>query len=168
MISSDSVFEAVKRGYSKLDQASNSEIENYFADINPEAMVGHIGNIKGILFEQQYVEALEATGVHAKVFEATNHPTVDIAIFEDGEVINELQLKATNSVAYINTTLEEHPDIPIVVTTEVAQNFQSEFVIDSGIEEALLELAITDALVDEVVNPFSPLSLVSWLFGLPC
>jgi len=168
MIDSDSVFDAVKRGYSELDQASNSEIENYFADINPEAMVGHIGNIKGILFEQQYVEALEETGIQAKVFEATNHPTVDIAIFENGEVINELQLKATNSVAYIHTTLEEHPDIPIVVTTEVAQHFQSKLIIDSGIEEALLELAITDTLVDEVVNPFSPLSLVSWLFSLPC
>ena len=167
MINPDDVFESVRRGYSELSQASNSEIENYFADVNPEAMVGHISNIKGILFEQQYVERLEAAGVHAEVFEATNHPVVDIAVFDNGEVVNELQLKATDSVAYIDTTLEEYPDIPIVATTEVASHFENELVIDSGIEEALLESAITETLVDDVVNPFSPLSVISWVFGLP-
>ena len=167
MINSDSVFEAVRRGYNELSEASSCEIENYFAEVNPEAMVGHISNIKGILFEQQYVEGLEAAGVHAEVFEATNHPAVDIAVFENGEVVSELQLKATENVAYINTTLEEYPDIPIVVTTEVASHFENELIIDSGIEEALLESVVTETLVDEVVNPFSPLSVISWMFGMP-
>jgi hypothetical protein len=167
MIDSDSVFEAVKRGYSALNEASNCEIKKYFSEVNPEAMVGHISNIKGILFEQQYVRELETLGVYAEVFEATNYPAADIAIFEDGEVVNLLQLKATESVAYINTALENYPDIPIVVTTEVASKFENALIIDSGIEEALLESVVTGTLVDEVVNPFSPLSVISWIFGLP-
>jgi DNA-binding NarL/FixJ family response regulator len=167
MINSDSVFDAVRRGYNELGEASNADIENYFAEINPEAMVGHISNIKGILFELQYVEKLDAVGIHAEVFEAANHPAVDIAIFEGGEVVKELQLKATESVAYVNTTLEQYPDIPIVVTTEVASHFESELIIDSGIEEALLESVVTETLLDEVVNPISPFSVISWFFGLP-
>jgi len=167
MYSTDSVFEAVRRGYSELSESSNSEIENYFAEVNPEAMVGHISNVKGILFEQQYVEKLAAEGVHAEVFEATNHPAVDIALYEDGEVVNELQLKATESVAYVNTTLVDYPDIPIVVTSEVARHFENELIINSGIEVALLESVVTETLVDEAVNPFSPLSVISWFFGLP-
>ena len=167
MINSNEVFDSVRRGYNDLEQASNSEIVRYFEDVDADSMIGHVSNIKGVLFEHQYADLLAARGIDAEIFEATNHPVTDISILDDGEVINELQLKATDSVSYINATLDAHPDVAIVTTTEVAASFDNPMVIDSGIEDAVLEGAVVDTLVEDVVNPISPLSALSWLVGLP-
>ncbi len=167
MVNPDLVFDSVRRGYNALEHASNDEILSYFEDINPDVMIGHVNNIKGILFEQVYVNQLAEQGIHAEVFELTNHPGTDISIFEGGEVINELQMKATDSVSYISTTLEESPDIAIVATSEVASAFESAMVIDSEIENAVLESSVLETLTDDAVNPVSPLSILGWLIGLP-
>ena len=167
MIAPSEVFEAVQRGYNELETASNGEIIDYFSSIDDEAVAGHVSHIKGILFEQEYLDLLEVQGIEAQVFEATNHPVTDIAIMDGDEVVHELQLKATDSSSYINATLEEHPDIEIVATTEVASGFDADLVTDSGIEDAALEQAVTDTMFDEVVNPISPISVIGWLIGLP-
>ena len=127
----------------------------------------HASNIKGISFEQMYVEQLVSQGIEAELFEAINHPIVDIAIVNGDGIVNELQLKSTDSLSYINSALAEHPDVAIVATSEVANQMNSEMVIDSGIENAVLEEAVSDHLVDEFVNPVSPLSVLGWLVGLP-
>lgn len=167
IVNSDQVFDTVRRGYNDLQQASNDEIASYFDEIDADAMIGHVSNIKGILFEKLYVEQLAEQGVHAELFDATNHPIADVAIFGHDEVTSELQLKATDSVAYINAALEQNPEVAVVVTTEVAKNMDAEMVIDSGIENAVLESAVTETLFDEVVNPVSPLSVFGWIIGLP-
>ena len=167
MISSKEVFDSVRRGYNDLEQASNSDIVSYFEDVDADSMIGHVSNIKGILFEQQYVDLLATRGIDAEIFEATNHPVTDISILADGEVISELQLKATDSVSYINATLDAHPDVEIVTTAEVAANFDHSMVIDSGIEDAVLENSVLHTLTDDFVNPFSLFSLLSWPLGLP-
>lgn len=94
------------------------------------------------MFGQAYVDQLGVHVFESQVFEATNHPVTDVAIIEDGEVVNELQLRSTDSVSYINATLEEHPDVAIVAAPEVASSTDSEMVIDSGIENSLLEDAV--------------------------
>ena len=167
MISPDDVFESVRRGYTELEAQSNEDITTYFASIDEESITGHLNHIKGILFEQEYVELLEAQGMVAKVFEATNHPVTDIAIFEGDEIISEIQLKATDSISYVNATISEHPNIEIVTTSEVASQFDPSVVTDSGIEGDALEQAVNDTLFDEAVNPVSPISVIGWLFGLP-
>ena len=191
MIAQSSVFDAVRRGYNELELASNDEILDYFADVNPDAMSGHISNIKGIVFEQEVVTALNEQGMDAILFEATNHPVSDIALMSDGDIAAEVQLKATDSVAYINETLAENPDIPIIVTSEVANSFDSSMVIDSGIDNVALDDAVTDVLSREIVNhvgesvvsdvaseglaelvadvalPISPIGIIGALFGLP-
>ena len=169
MIEPEEVFDSIRRGYTDLNSATNEEIFDYFQDIDADSMQGHISNIKGILFEHEYVESLEEMGIHASIFEETNHPLTDISIFDDsGEVINELQLKATESVGYINATLAENPDIAIVATSEVASEMSTEMVIDSGIAEAVLEDSILDVLspipVTKTGLAFCGLGL---LFGLP-
>ena len=167
MITQEDVFESVRRGYTELDALSNEDITTYFASIDEESITGHISHIKGILFEQEYVELLEAQGTVAEVFEATNHPVTDIAIFENGEIISEIQLKATDSISYVNATITENPDVEIVTTSEVASQFDPSMVTDSGIEGDALEQTVSDTLFDEVVNPVSPLSIIGWFFGLP-
>ena len=167
MLNSNDVFDSVRRGYNELEHTSNADILNYFDDVDTDSMPGHVSHIKGILFEQQYVEHLATQGIDAEIFAATNHPVTDISIIEDGEVMNELQLKATDSVSYINATLDAHPDVAIVTTTEVATSFDNPMVIDSGIEDAVLESTVLETLTDDLVNPVSPLSVISWMFGLP-
>ncbi|WP_318492718.1 hypothetical protein [Photobacterium leiognathi] len=191
MIAQNSVFDAVRRGYNELEIASNDEILDYFADVNPDAMLGHISNIKGIVFEQEVVTALNEQGMDAMLFEATNHPISDIALMSGDDIAAEMQLKATDSVAYINETLAENPDIPIIVTSEVANGFDSTMVIDSGINNVALDDAVSEVLTSEIANhvgesvvsdvasegladlvadvalPISPISILGALFGLP-
>lgn len=184
MINQSEVFSAVRRGYNDLEVASNTEILNYFDEMNIDSMIGHISNIKGIVFEQEYLEMLNKNGVSAELFDTTNHPVTDIAITHDDMIVNELQLKATDSVSYINTTLEENPDVVIVSTSEVANNIDSIMVIDSGIDNLELTDIVTATLSGEVINdveadiatetfmgdsinPISPISIIGWFFGLP-
>ena len=152
MIAQSSVFDAVRRGYNELELASNDEILDYFADVNPDAMSGHVSNIKGIVFEQEVVAALNGQGMDAMLFEATNHPVSDIALMSDGDIAAEVQLKATDSVAYINETLAENPDIPIIVTSEVANGFDSTMVIDSEIDNVALGDTVSEVLTGEIGN----------------
>lgn len=191
MIAQSSVFDAVRRGYNELELASNDEILDYFADVNPDAMSGHISNIKGIVFEQEVVNALNSQGMDAMLFEATNHPVSDIALMSVGDIAAEVQLKASDSVAYINETLAENPDIPIIVTSEVADGLESTMVIDSGIDNVALNDAVSEVLTGEIANhvgesvvsdvaseglaelvadvalPISPIGIIGALFGLP-
>lgn len=197
MIASNDVFEAVRRGYTEFHTSSSTEIEKYFANIDPDAIVGHASNIKGILFEQQVIDALHQDAVSAEMFSATNHPATDIYI-DDGLLgTTEFQLKATDSTSYIQATLEQYDSIPIIATHEVAAQMQNDLVIDSGIaNEALnhvvyetlfaehMDLAsgineTTSEIVQETVNeglaelvtdmafPISPIGAILALLGLP-
>lgn len=192
MIEQSSIFGAVRRGYNELELANNDEILDYFADLNPDAMSGHISNIKGIVFEQEIVNALNEQGMEALLFEASNHPVSDIALMSGDDIAAEVQLKATDNVAYINETLAENPDIPIIVTSEVADSFDSSMVIDSGLDNVALDDAVSEVLAGEVANhvgesiasdvvsegladlvadvalPISPIGFgIGLLFGLP-
>lgn len=164
MLEESLVFDSVRRGYLEFAEASNEEIIDYFSAIEPESAAGHASHIKGILFEQAYVDVLATQGIEAQIFEATNHPITDLAILQDGEVINELQLKATDSAGYVNAAIEDYPDVDFVVTSEVVLQLDSELVIDSGIENAVLDQAVSETLFSEAASPFS---VIGWLFGLP-
>jgi len=161
-VSSEEVFEAVRRGYGELAEASDQEILEHFSAVDAESVQGHLNNVKGILFEEEYLDELHGEGVDAELFEATNHPVSDIGILgDDGEVLHELQLKATDNAHYISETLETLPEeVDLVATTEVADAFGEE-VIDSGISDTLLEEA-----VGEVLFPVSPVSVIGWFFGI--
>lgn len=197
MISSNAVFDSVRRGYNELETAKNAEIIDYFANVEPDALVGHISNIKGIVFEQEVVNAINEQGLDAMMFEATNHPVSDIALMSDGDIALEMQLKATDSASYINETLAQHPDIPIITTSEVADGFDSAMVIDSGLDNSVLENVVAETLSGELVNeageelvsdmtgdvisdgladligesllpiPISPIGIIAAFFGLP-
>jgi len=40
-------------------------------------------------------------------------------------------------------------------------------VIDSGIEDAALEQAVSETVLEEAVIPVRPLQVIGWMFGLP-
>lgn len=147
MINQASVFEAVHRGYTELQYATPEEICNYFSNLDPETLSGHINNIKGIVFELEVVNALNKRGIEATMFDETNHPITDIMIMDEGDIVSEMQLKATDSVAYISDTLEANPDVCIITTNEVASAFDNnDLVINSGIDNEFLTKSITETL----------------------
>ncbi len=166
MIEPSEVFAAVRRGYGELETSSNAEIIDYFNTIDADSVSGHASHIKGIVFEQEYADLLQQQDIQATLFAETNHPVTDLAIWEDGEIVTELQLKATDSVSYIQATIQEHPDVTVVATSEAASHFDTEQIIDAGIEDAALEGAVHEAIFDEALNPVSPFSAIGWLFGI--
>lgn len=188
------VFEAVRRGYSELNDASPQEIIRYFDLVDEEEVAGHISNIKGIAFEQIVVGALNESGVDARLFDELNHPLSDIAIFDESDLIDEFQLKATDDVSYITSTLDANPDIPIITTSEVASSFQdydSGIVLNSGVSnedlteavesalfcadssstsDAVIDGAVDDGLADSVLETVADIGFPFspfWFLGLP-
>ncbi|WP_347917125.1 hypothetical protein [Paracoccus marcusii] len=167
MIEEARVFDAVRRGYNELGSSSPEEIISYFANIDVNAALGHVNHIKGILFEEVYAAHLTEQGFEAALFEATNHPLADIAIYEGGLFAGELQLKATDSASYVAATLQENPDVSVVVTSEVAARFDPALVTDSGIENAVLEEVVQNSIFEEAVSPVGAFTLIRWFIGLP-
>lgn len=166
LIEQNEVFEAVRRGYSELEFASSDEILSHFSLSSPAELQGHVSNIKGILFELEVQDKLSDAGIDSLLFETTNHPGSDMQILESGIVIEEFQLKATDSTSYVNGALADNPSIEIIATSEVATVINSEAVIDSGISDAFIEEAVS-----EVISPVSTTGLlfsgIGLLFGLP-
>jgi hypothetical protein len=163
----DDVFEAVRRGYNELELASEKEITAYFNAIDTASVLGHSNHIKGILFEQEYVEALELGGISASLFEATNHPGTDVLVFGGIDGATEIQLKASDSVSYVTGAMQEDPEIAFAVTSEVASRIGADLVIDTGIENAALEAAVEEALFAEAISPIGAFSLFRLLLGFP-
>ena len=127
------VAEAVRRSTSKLSEtASISEIKEYLSGYSGTSLTGLLANIKGIYHELVFANAenYDADSLSARVFEETNHPGADIEFISDGEVIQQVQLKAVMNRDIILEHFEKYPDIPIFATSEVAAQFEN--VSDSG------------------------------------
>lgn len=163
----EDVFEAVRRGYNELELVSEREISAYFDAVDPADAPGHANHIKGILFEQEYVEALEMAGTTASLFEATNHPATDVLVFGGLDTATEIQLKATDSVSYVTSAMQDDPEITFAVTSEVAGAMGSDMVIDTGIENAALESAVAETLFEDAVSPLGAFSVFRLLLGFP-
>jgi len=163
IIENEEVFDAVRRGYSELENASNNEILDYFDSSSTDELRGHVSNIKGILFEQEVQDKLSQAQIDSEIFESTNHPVSDMIVENE-----EFQLKATDNEYYVSETLSESPNVAIITTSEVANSMDSEDVIDSGISDTVLE-----EIVVEVISPVpTPTNIllfggIGLLFGLP-
>lgn len=121
---SQNVLNAIRRSNSTLENASEAEITDYLSTKSPEQLQGISNNVKGIYHEISYVEHYNAThsDTYAQLHGATNHPGADVRIRdkETGDVVGEIQLKATDSKSYVNEHLEKYPEIDVMVTEEVA------------------------------------------------
>ena len=117
------VLSALKRANPGLQDASLGEIQGYLEGLNDDQIPGLISNVKGILHEMEFVRVENDDGdsVYVTMFEAPNHPDMDV-IFTDavsGETW-EAQLKATDNATYVQDWIDTHPDGEILVTTELA------------------------------------------------
>lgn len=197
MTDREAVFSAVRRGYSSLKETSPSEIIEYFSEMDAKEFSGHLSNIKGIVFEEEIAKELNEQGLQVSLFDTTHHPDTDISVVDTGLFFDsdavEFQLKATDSISYINSTLSDCDDIPIIATSEIASYFEDNpLLIDSGISNKVLSDtvssvltdpdsidAVTDVISDTVSDslsdiitdnfiplPFGPVGIIKLLLGI--
>lgn len=133
--------------------------EHRLLALSGDALQGAVNTAKGKYFEYLVAQKLNAgeqvgplllePGQAAVLAESMNQPGWDLRIVgEDGNTVDYLQLKATDSVGYIKSALERYPDIQILATDDVAH---SGLVLDSGITDVDLREHV-GAAIDVVDN----------------
>jgi len=154
------VLTALRRSSKKFEDKSIEEISEILSSYNEDQIPGLVNNIKGILFELEFVEIENQNGdsIFAYQFEQSNFPTYDVQLVneETGEIA-EIQLKATNSSSYVKSWMDEHGD-NIVVTDEVAEELGLEGI---GISNKELEVRVEDFI--EKIQDIDEQSLISIL-----
>lgn len=161
-VESQLVLDALRRSTASLGGASEAELSDYLDGYDADQLKGIANNIKGIYHEMLWVGQYNDTheDTYAALFGATNHAGADIEIKFSGtdEVVDTIQLKATDSVAYVREHLERYPDIDVLVTNETAERMSG--VHSSGIDNAEitgqvnhdLETIATNTVGDRVLN----------------
>ncbi len=125
-----------------LEPEANTQILEAFSlqypNVSIDSIVGATGEqlrgwtngVKGKYFEVLVAEKLNdgesicdiqlAPGEVARVGEIANQPGWDIQIIgRDGDIVEQVQLKATDSMSYVKSALEKYPDIRIVAPQEL-------------------------------------------------
>ena len=120
------VLEALKRGIPKLENASIDEISDYLDSMtSPEQMQGVVNNVKGILGEFEAQEYFNSIGYDAAIAEDLYNPGFDIALFDNKDLVDVVQIKTTDNPLYIENHLEKYPDIPVYATQDVYNKMDS-------------------------------------------
>ena len=136
LVAANQVYDSLRAVNSNFEGMSNSEIWWETLWMSPESHAGLVSLTKGAYFEQ-----LVASDTGGQLHEHFNNPDTDIVL---GGV--EFQLKATESVTYINSVDEE---IPIISTSEVARQTNA---IDSGFSNDELTTTVDTALGGSVID----------------
>jgi len=140
------ILEALRRSNNSLENASLTELGDYLSNMNAEQLKGLENNIKGIYHELKYVECFNAedNGYYAEVYEDTNHAGADVVLKDSvtHDVVNEVQLKATDSTSYVSEHIKRYPDIEVLTTSEVAECMDG--IESSGISNETITKAVNE------------------------
>lgn len=147
--------------------ASESQLSDYLASYEPEQLKGIANNVKGIFHELLFVDKYnkQNADTYAAIFEKTNHPGADVQIFSNynDEVLGEFQLKASDSVDYINSHFEKYPDTNVLATDELASTIDN--ISSSGISNSEITENI-DQILDQIsCNTFTDRAFDSMAFA---
>lgn len=147
------VISAMQRANPNLSNLTEPEIGEYLSNLSPEQMQGVISNTKGVYHEMLYVDSYNSSSFEeeAALHPDLNNPGTDVAFTADGEVIREVQLKATDNVSYVNEHIEKYPEVEVLATEEVASKM-------AGVESSGFT---NEELESDVVNSFDELESVS-------
>jgi hypothetical protein len=120
-------------------------------------MQGVANNVKGIYHELQFVEKYNEDNhdTYAVLHEATNHQGSDVMIKskETDEVLEEYQLKATDSVSYVRAHQSHYENINVLATSEVAERMEG--VETSYFSNAEMTLKVDGTFEDLANNTIS-------------
>jgi hypothetical protein len=118
------VVDALKRSDRSLENASIDQISLHLQSYNQEQLAGVINNAKGIYHEMLFVEMenIDGDSVSANLHTQVNQSGSDVVLTDSytGQTQN-VQLKATDSVAYAEQHFAKNPDIPVYTTSEIAE-----------------------------------------------
>lgn len=131
-----SVYDALRKVNSNYAELTDFEIWQETLTMSADSLVGLASLTKG-----SYFESLVEEDFGGELFANFNHPDTDIII--DGVAY---QIKATDSVSYINSVAD---DIPVIATTEVADDTGA---IDGGYTDLELSNAVDLALGGTLVD----------------
>jgi hypothetical protein len=153
--------------------------EAHLFALQGEALQGAVNTAKGKYFEYLVVDKLNngvqvgplllEEGQTAVLADSMTQPGWDLRIVDQhGAIVEYLQLKATDSVAYVQSALERYPDMQILATDEVVD---SGLVLDSGISDHNLrsfveagidaaDVSLTESFLDHF-HPLLPLAAMA-------
>ena len=131
---------------------------------SPDGVRNFLSQWKGKYFEEILKDKLNAgesvggiqlgPGQQARLFPSPTHPGSDLEIVNaDGTISQELQAKATNYIGYVKRALEKYPDIPVITTSEAAEQADSlaeNMIFNSGVRDAKIEEDIRAPVADIV------------------
>jgi len=145
----ETVLQAFQRSVGVLHDAGADEVRAYVRELTPDQLHGLVNNIKGVLHEMEFVEMENSDGdsIVAELYPATNHPGYDIVMTDasTGETWD-VQLKATDSVGYVQDWMDAHPDGEILVTDELAEEMD---LPSTGMSDAGVTVRVED-FVDRI------------------
>ncbi len=181
------VVEAIQRANPELASMTPGQIGEYLSNLTPEQLQGVVSNTKGVYHEMLYVDSVNGDGLEA---EASLHSDIntsgsDVVFSSNGEIYNEVQLKATDSMSYVNEHFEKYPNTEVMATEEVASkidgvestgfsNSALEQDVSTGFEQLISNAdpsdaateTISSAVADESIG-LDPISIVTGLlFGI--
>ena len=134
----------------KADQISFLEAWTSFE--TQEQIQGFLSGVKGKLFEIQYLDHLNNTiesGYTASLADSVNQKGWDIKIAgPDKEIVDLIQLKATDSISYVKSALYAYPNIDVITLSDLkhellladlGSNVSSSSILESDLDNQILE-----------------------------
>lgn len=173
----DSVAELNPLALKALQDTNPNFDPDRVGSYSDQEWMGIVNSAKGKYFEYLVVDDLNSGGTvgdltlpdgySAQLADSMTQPGWDMRIVDQQGVTAELlQLKATESVGYIQQTLDRYPDISILTTHEVATSLgPHDMVLDSNMTEAEIERAIhevtgslNEGYLDQFWDQFHPIA----------
>lgn len=104
---------------------------------------GALTRLSGYVAEQQVAEHLKAQGHHVIFPEKSNQMGYDLLV--DG---HPMQVKCTTSASYIQAHLNNHPDIPVIINSEMAEYFKDHpnVIIDYDLSHETVQTVLADSV----------------------
>ena len=138
-------------------EAQHVSFEDAVRSIPDDHLLGLISSVKGKLFEMKYAGYLNdgnlPDGYYAELAHSATQPGWDISIHgADRHIASLLQLKATDSIEYVQHALDRYPDIDIVTTEEVYSRLVMNGAADHVMHSGMTNSDITHAVSDSVDN----------------
>ena len=132
-----------------------------------EQIQGFLSGVKGKLFEIQYLDHLNETiepGYVATLADSVTQKGWDIKIQgPDSEVVDLIQLKATDSIAYIKSALNAYPNIDVVTLSDLKHEL---LLADLGSKVSTSSISASD-LNDQILEASSEsFNFISFAIGI--
>ena len=148
--SNSQLFQAFQLQYPNVDPAS-------LAGRSAAELQGFVNGVKGKYFEVLVADRLNAgetvgelqlePGQVARLADSPNQAGWDLEIVDrNGNMVEQIQLKATENLSYVKEALERYPDIRVAVPEELDSEFAD--IIGTDISQSMLENTTEEQLAE--------------------